>query len=654
MTMTDCSGNKFFHRRTRLFTAAALAGLFGCYVLNFNNDHFSRAVAAPLTLLMATVFFLLFWETRRFGEKAITNQALSMRRLLGINRLHEILILPVPLDEKLKRITQTAVQLLDLDFCRIWMVKPGDLCDSGCIHAVEDDESHVCPRRDKCLHLLSSSGRYTHINGNHRRVPLGCYKIGQIATGKLKKFLTNNVTVDPRVHNHEWAKSLGLASFAGYKLRNVHDETTGVLAMFSKNPLSEDDDAFIENLAEMTSKVIIEHLAEEELQQVQKLEELGQLTGGIAHEFNNLLQVIGGYTTCALEGLSPEEERYTDLKQVLEATDRAAVLTGQLLGFSRRQTIQPKNLDANSLVCDLKKLIGHAIGEQIVVEMNLHPDAGVVYADAGELQQALLNLCLNARDAMPSGGVLKLKTECLCLEEPLALDAHFTLTPGRYVVFTVSDTGRGIPEHIQRRIFEPFFTTKDVGKGTGLGLAMVYGMVRQHRGAIHFFSEAGKGTKFKLYLPAGKGSVESHAGHVGDAETPAAPSRHETVLIAEDDPVVRNLMMRTLKSAGYKVLGASDGEEAMDIYAYHGRAISLVVLDVIMPKFTGHEVYRYIKTIDPEVKALFCTGYDRDSAQWDILERENVRLIRKPFTPQKFLEALREVMDATNAELMVG
>ena len=572
---------------------------------------------------------------------AEARQARSLQRLEGVNRLQEELILPALLEAKFKKITEAAVGVLDLEFCRIWSVLPGDLCDAGCIHATTTDEAHLCCRRDRCLHLMASSGRYTHTDGDHRRVPLGLYKIGRIATGEDKKALSNSVTTDPRIHNHEWAKRLGLVSFAGYTLRDARDNTTGVMAMFAKYPISEEDDAFLSNLAETTSKVIMDHQAEEELRQSQKLEGIGQLAGGVAHEFNNLLQVIDGYTCAGMEGLCPEEERYTDLDQVRKTAERATTLTRQLLGFSRRRAIEPKSTDANVLVRDLVKLIRPTIGEHISLELALGDNVGTVYVDAGELQQALLNLCLNARDAMPSGGSLILKTETAVVTEPF-WDAHFDIKPGKYVVFSVSDTGCGIPRDIQQRIFEPFFTTKEVGKGTGLGLAFVYGIVRQHKGAIHLYSEVGMGATFKLYLPPGNQTAEED---FVEEPSPALFGK-ETILVAEDEPMVRNLSVRTLERAGYTVLAATDGEEALRMFEENRSAISLVVLDAIMPKLTGHEVHRRIKQVSPGTRVVCCTGYDRETVRSDCLVRENVPLIQKPFTARTFLSTVREALDA--------
>jgi CheY-like chemotaxis protein len=393
---------------------------------------------------------------------------------------------------------------------------------------------------------------------------------------------------------------------------------------------------------------------DEQLREVQKLEAVGLLAGGIAHEFNNLLQVIGGYATCASEGLSPQEQRYKDLQQVRLAADRAATLTRQLLGFSRRRILQLDNVDPNQLVGDLAQMLRPLMGDRISVEVVLGKDIGIVYADPGELQGALLNLCLNARDAMPSGGKLLLRTDTVVLSEAFCRTAEnlarFQIEPGRYVVFDVTDTGQGISAEVQQHIFEPFFTTKEVGKGSGLGLAMVYGVVQQHKGAIHVYSEPGKGTTFKVYLPSGGKNREEK-----EIEIPAtAPRGRETILVAEDEPLVRSLAVRILEKGGYKVLAASDGEEALRLFKENRNDISLTLLDAIMPKLTGHEVYRHIKAECPEARVLFASGYDSETAQSGFILQERLRLVEKPFDADTLLRTVREVLDEDASCLLVA
>jgi CheY-like chemotaxis protein len=280
------------------------------------------------------------------------------------------------------------------------------------------------------------------------------------------------------------------------------------------------------------------------------------------------------------------------------------------------------------------------IGEHISLQVALGDDAGTVKGDPGEIQQVLLNLCLNARDAMPSGGTLLIKTGTAVLREPY-WDPRFEIKPGRHVVFTIMDTGHGMSAEVRARIFEPFFTTKEVGKGTGLGLAMAYGIIQDHRGAIHVYSEPDKGTTFKIYLPAGDESADEQ----GTAESQPGPGGCETILVAEDEAMVRNLALRILENGGYKVLVASDGAEAWRAFQEHSQDISLVILDAIMPKLAGHDVYRRIKAECPQAKVVFASGYDPETNHSQFILRENLRLIEKPFDASTLLRTVREVLD---------
>jgi PAS domain S-box-containing protein len=442
-------------------------------------------------------------------NEAEKQRTLMLKRLEGIFFLQDLLLLPAPLEEHFQMIVDTAVEILDLETCSIWMLRPGDLCDSGCRHSTAADERHCCRSRDNCFHLIATAGDFAPLRERARRVPQNCPEIDRIVADEADHFSSGETDGMVPAEQRASPCRLGLA-LRGCKLLNIRKETAAVLAVTSKHPLSADDISFLENMAKKASKVLLDHDTQEELRQAQKLEGVGQLAGGIAHEFNNLLQVIEGYTRYGMEGLDTEEDRYRDLEQVLEAAEKASTLTKQLLGFSRRKAIQPKSVDANRVVRDLFNLIRPTVGKLITAKYFLGDDAGKVYADAVDLQQALLNLCLNARDAMPGGGILTVKTEKAVIDGPFQ-DSHFEIQPGNYVAFSVSDTGTGIPREVQQRMFEPFFTTKEVGTGTGLGLSMVYGMVRQHKGAIEVESEIGKGTNIKLYLPCG----ESQAAAAG-------------------------------------------------------------------------------------------------------------------------------------------
>ena len=371
------------------------------------------------------------------------------------------------------------------------------------------------------------------------------------------------------------------------------------------------------------------------------MELVGQLAGGVAHEFNNLLQAIRGYADYALEGLDPAEPRAGDLRQIVKAADRAAAITRQLLGFSRRRVLEQRHVDPNRVVAELADMIRPLIGEHIRLETVLGEDAGTAWADAGELQQALLNLCLNARDAMPGGGNLVVSTSKAVIGDGSS-PADARLPPGRCIVITVADSGCGMSAETQQRLFEPFYTTKEVGKGTGLGLATVYGIVRQHGGAIQVESELGRGTTFRIYLPADDTPQEVPAV----VEDATACGGSETILLAEDEPMVRSLAVRILEQAGYSVLTADNGAEALQLYRNHHSQIDLVLLDAIMPRLHGREVCRRIKTDHPEAKVLFCSGYDSGTVLGEDPTDQECRLIAKPFDSVSLLQAVREMLDA--------
>ncbi|HEY5315404.1 MAG TPA: ATP-binding protein, partial [Pirellulales bacterium] len=318
---------------------------------------------------------------------------------------------------------------------------------------------------------------------------------------------------------------------------------------------------------------------DEQLRHSQKMEAIGTLAGGVAHEFNNLLQAVQGYTQYAMEGMAADEQPYQDLQQVLKAAERAATLTRQLLGFGRRQMLEFVDLDANQLVQDVVKLLRPLIGEHVELNLVLGPSAGTVHADATQLQQLLMNLCVNARDAMPTGGHLLVKTEHLVLDGGYC-ELHADVQPGRYTVLTVGDSGCGISRENIQHIFEPFFTTKEVGKGTGLGLATVYGVVQQHKGTVRVYSELGIGTTFRVYLPSTENTIALEEQRPPDPRA----SGVELILVAEDEPLVRNLAVRILQGAGYQTLVARDGEEALQLFKTRESEISLALLDVVMPK----------------------------------------------------------------------
>lgn len=379
---------------------------------------------------------------------------------------------------------------------------------------------------------------------------------------------------------------------------------------------------------------------ETHLFQAQRMESIGALAGGVAHEFNNLLQAIRGYAQYAMAGLDPGEQRHQDLDQVLSAAERATVLTRQLLGFSRRQPLDRAAVDPNDAVRELVQMLRPILGECIELDVHLGNDAGIVFADAGQFQQVLLNLCVNARDAMPAGGRLLLRTSGVSFETSRGVPAD--VHPGRYAVVEVQDTGCGMPPDIQRRIFEPFFTTKEVGKGTGLGLAMAYGIVQQHHGSLQVESTPGAGTTFRVYLPTVEADQPTHPQN----GSMAPPRGTGTVLIAEDDEVVRTLAVRALHEGGYRTLTAADGAEAVGLFERHGDSIDLVLLDVVMPKVNGRAAYQRMVAMRPNVPAIFCSGYDPATGEAGRLADEGRRLLQKPFDPKTLLSTVRDVLES--------
>ncbi len=381
---------------------------------------------------------------------------------------------------------------------------------------------------------------------------------------------------------------------------------------------------------------------EEQLRQSQKMEAIGRLAGGVAHDFNNLLTVINGYSELVFSSLGADDPNRELVAEVQRAGDRAANLTRQLLAFSRRQVLQPEVLSLNTLLEDLLKLLKRLIGED--VELSLVPGAGLGLAkvDRGQFEQAVINLAVNARDAMPLGGRLIIETQNAEVDEATA-QTHADVRPGRYVLMTVRDTGHGMDEATRARVFEPFFTTKEVGKGTGLGLAMVYGFVKQSGGHVEVESEVGRGTAFKVYLPRAEAAGPSARSSPNVLE---APRGSETVLLVEDEDSVRTLSRLVLQSSGYTVLEARDGQEGLRVAQQHPGPIHVLVTDLVMPRMSGRQLADVVSQARPGVRVLFLSGYtDEAMAQHGALEA-GLAFLQKPFSPISLVRKVREVLDA--------
>ncbi|MGC1687002.1 MAG: PAS domain S-box protein [Candidatus Acidiferrales bacterium] len=384
-------------------------------------------------------------------------------------------------------------------------------------------------------------------------------------------------------------------------------------------------------------------LLEEMLRQAQKMEAVGRLAGGVAHDFNNLLGVILGYSGLLLEGFSQTDPRRKAVEEVQKAGERAALLTRQLLAFSRKQVLQPKVLDLNAVVGGMQNLLQRLIGENIELRVVLNPAIGRVKADFGQLEQVIMNLAVNSRDAMPGGGILTIETSNVELDERYAVQ-HACTQSGPQVMLAVTDTGCGMDESTKAQIFEPFFTTKESGKGTGLGLSTVFGIVKQSGGSVWVYSESGVGTTFKIYLP--------RVDQLPEKETPIDTIDKldrglQTILIVEDDAALLHVTCQSLEEVGYVVLAAQNPEEAIRIFENHPGAINLMVTDVIMPGMSGDQLASHLTVIRPEVKVLYISGYTDDTIVHHGVLDPGLAFLQKPFSPRVLARKVSEVLATT-------
>lgn len=383
------------------------------------------------------------------------------------------------------------------------------------------------------------------------------------------------------------------------------------------------------------------HTMEEHLRQIQKMEAIGRLAGGVAHDFNNLLTAIGGFCDLQKARLKEIGELPTYLEEVTKAVEKAAALTRQLLAFSRKQVIQPKVLVLNNIVLEMEKMLHRLIGEDIEFVVRLAPDLWRTKVDPGQMEQVILNLAINARDAMPRGGRLLIETANAELN-PLDTQYPPEAEAGPYVMLSVADTGMGMDEKTLSRIFEPFFTTKEPGRGTGLGLATVYGIVKQGGGTLTVRSEPGKGTTFRVFLPRSKESGMSFS-EITRRSQPRGGS--ETILVVEDDASIRKLVQEIVRIGGYAVLAARNGAEALTVASQHQGPIHLLLTDVVMPEVGGQQLAEKLALLRPEVRVLYMSGYSSKDAADEVRLELNAPLVRKPFSAESLKRAIRQVLD---------
>ena len=383
-------------------------------------------------------------------------------------------------------------------------------------------------------------------------------------------------------------------------------------------------------------------LLQEQLMQAHKMESIGRLAGGIAHDFNNILTAILGYTELMEEEAQEDRVLQGYVSQMRRAAERAAALTAQLLAFARKRVVEPKVVSINDLTHNMEKLLRRLLNEDIELTTRLAPDLRPVKVDTGHFEQILINLVVNARDAMPNGGRLLIETQNVSLMADYAL-RHNEVVPGNYVLLAVTDTGMGISEEMKRHIFEPFFTTKEVGKGTGLGLATCYGLVKQAGGAIWVYSEPGHGTTFKVYLPQVEAAQETPTTL---SALEGLPGGTETILVAEDEPMVREIAVKTLSRLGYHILSAGDGEEALAVADAYPYPIHLLLTDMVMPHLGGREVAEAIRRTRPEMRVLYASGYTDNAIVQRGLEEAETSFLQKPFIPAALARKVREMLDA--------
>jgi len=444
--------------------------------------------------------------------------------------------------------------------------------------------------------------------------------------------------------------TLGAQSYLGLPLLSPQGRVVGVLAVLDVHPVTEDEGPL--SILRIFASRAVSELArqsveaerlklEEQLVQAQKMESVGRLAGGVAHDFNNLLSTIIGYGELALSRVEEENPARQPLGYILEAGKRAADLTGQLLAFSRRQILEVRPLDLRNVAQGLSKMLERMIGEDVKLFLRFGEDLRVVSADRAQMEQILMNLAVNARDAMPEGGRLTVEVRNIDLDARFS-KAHEGLSPGPYVMMVVTDSGTGLTPEVQARIFEPFFTTKEVGKGTGLGLSTVYGIVRQHKGCITVESEPGLGTTFRVYLPAAIEAVQP----AERKESTSIPKGGETLLVVDDEATIRNLVSDCLSPLGYRVLMARSGQEALTLAESLSEPIGLLLADVVMPGMKGTDLAKSLKRLQPSVKVIYMSGYLDDTRLRMDVDDHRIEFIQKPITPRKLAQRVREVLDA--------
>jgi PAS domain S-box-containing protein len=496
----------------------------------------------------------------------------------------------------------------------------------------ESEEYHrsILENIGDAIFIADADGQYVDVN------PSACQMTGYNREELLRLEVADTYPPEHRGAGTGMVHAVAHGAIRVTERPLLRKDGSSVIVEVSARPLT--DGRILATLRDITER----RQLEAQLRQAQKMEAVGRLAGGVAHDFNNVLTAGFGYGDLLRAELAGNDSAQQDLGEIRKAAERAAGLTRQLLAFSRQQVLEPIVLKINDLVEDFEKMLQRVIGEDVELRLALATDVGNVRADPGQLQQVIMNLVVNARDAMPTGGTLILETANAELTEQYA-ELHQPVVPGSYILLAVSDTGTGMTPETKARIFEPFFTTKEKGKGTGLGLSTVYGIVKQSGGYVWVYTEAGRGTTFKIYLPR----IDAPAEQLLPPREPGGVAGTETILLAEDDAMLRPLAKGLLEKLGYTVLDAENATAALAAARTHDGPIHLLLADVVMPGASGRELARQLALSRPETKVLYVSGYTDDAIVHHGMLEPGLNFLQKPFTPAVLARKVRDVLDAT-------